>query len=272
MIYPDRFGYAWTDSVPALAGRTFSHSDYTAAAEGCGIESTLFMEATAAETDGLDEAAYVDSLARASGSAIVGIVAGAWPESDGFADQLETLAATKTVGIRRVLHIAPDDVSREPRFRQNLGLLAERGLSFDICVLARQLRIAAELVGSCPDVMFVLDHCGVPDIAGGGFESWRDDLSRLAELPNVICKVSGLLAYCAPGDATRDAVRPYVEHSIGVFGWERVVWGSDWPVVLMTSSLRDWAEITREIVAGESAENQRRLFHENARRVYGVNG
>jgi predicted TIM-barrel fold metal-dependent hydrolase len=84
----------------------------------------------------------------------------------------------------------------------------------------------------------------------------------------VTCKVSGVLAYCAPGRASLDAVRPYVEHCISVFGWDRVVWGSDWPVVTKASSLRDWVAVTRELVAGERDDDQRKLFHENAGRVY----
>lgn len=270
LIYLDRWAYDWTTGVPRLEGRSFRLEDYAAAADGCGIASSVFMEAAASDPE--DETAFVDSLAADPERAVVGIVAAAYPERDDFAAQLERLRGTRAVGVRRILHVEPDELSQGASFRENLRLLPAHGLTFDLCVLARQLRVAYELVQACPEVQFVLDHCGVPDIAGAGLDPWRSDLARLAELPNVCCKVSGLLAYCAPGAASLDAVRPYVEHSIESFGWDRVVWGSDWPVVETTSSLRAWVETTRRLVEGEPEARQRMLFHDNARRVYGLEG
>ena len=160
-----------------------------------------------------------------------------------------------------------DALSQQPQLRAHLRLLPERDLTFDLCVLARQLPLALDLVTACPDVAFVLDHCGAPDIAAGALDPWRDNLRAIASCANVTCKISGLLANCDPLDSTADAVRPYVEHAIEVFGWERVIWGSDWPVVEITSTLRDWADRPGQSSAGESEENRRKLFTENAIRV-----
>jgi predicted TIM-barrel fold metal-dependent hydrolase len=119
-------------------------------------------------------------------------------------------------------------------------------------------------------VHFVLDHCGVPDIAAGSLDPWRDDIRQIALLPNVACKISGVLAYCKLGSATTEAVRPYVEHSIECFGWDRVVWGGDWPVCTMTSTLRRWVATSLEIVSTAAKTDQQKLFHENAVRIYGL--
>jgi len=151
---------------------------------------------------------------------------------------------------------------------RNVRLLAARSWTFDICMLQRQLPLAAGLVRACPEVRFVLDHCGGPDIAGGALGEWRQRIAALAELPNVACKISGIVANCPPGRATVETLRPYVEWCIERFGWERVVWGSDWPVCLINSSLARWVEITRELIAGESDENQRKLCYGNAVRIY----
>lgn len=270
LVYPERYAYEWTNGIPQLAGRAFRYDDYLTAAAGCGIAATVFMETLTTNPTDHDEAAFVEGLASAPDSLINGIVSGCRPESDGFPAWLDTLGTMRVVGLRRVLHVEPDELSQRPQFREYLRLLPEHGLVFDLCVLARQLPLALNLVTTCPDVAFVLDHCGVPDIAANAIDPWRDHLRALAEQPNVTCKISGLLTYCDPRNATGDAVRPYVEHAIEVFGWERVIWGSDWPVVEITATLAAWTRITRAIVAGETESNQRKLFSENAKRVYAI--
>jgi len=92
----------------------------------------------------------------------------------------------------------------------------------------------------------------------------------MSGFPNVVCKISGITAYCSPGDATLENLRDYVEHCIACFGWDRVVWGSDWPVCNINSSLQDWMTITRNIVGGEDRSNQEKLFRSNALRIYGI--
>jgi predicted TIM-barrel fold metal-dependent hydrolase len=270
LLFPGRLPYPWTEDIPALRGRSFHREEYAAAAEGCGIAATVFMEATEVDPAEHDEAAFVESLPADPPPPLVGIVAACRPESQGFVASLESLRGTRAVGVRRILHTQPDELTRRPDFRESLRLLPDHGLTFDLCVLARQLPVATELVDACPGVSFVLDHCGVPSIAAGELEPWRTHVTELAARPNVVCKVSGLLAYCDPANATLDAVRPYVEHAIDAFGWERVVWGSDWPVVEITSTLGDWVRISRALVDGEPETQQRALFGDNAARVYGL--
>jgi predicted TIM-barrel fold metal-dependent hydrolase len=270
LLYPGRLPYPWVDGIPALRGRAFRREEYATAAAGCGIVATVFMEATEVDPAEHDEAAFVESLPGDLPPPLVGIVAACRPESPSFPSSLESLRGTRAVGVRRILHTQPDELSRRPAFRESLRLLPEHGLTFDLCVLARQLPVAIELVDACPGVSFVLDHCGVPRVAAGELEPWRTHMTELSARPNVVCKVSGLLAYCDAATATLDAVRPYAEHAIDAFGWERVVWGSDWPVVTITSTLADWVRISRTLVAGEPETRQRALFGDNAARVYGL--
>ncbi len=269
LIYPDRYDYGWTQGFPRLAGRAFRHDDYVVAAAGSGIAATIFMEAVGGDPAENDEAAFVGTLAAASGSLIAGIVAACRPEGSGFAAFLDALEGTAVVGLRRVLFDAPPDLSRDERFRANVASLADRGLTFDICALATQLPIATELVDSAPQVTFVLDHCGMPDVGSGALQPWRGHVTELARRPNVVCKISGLLSHGHRGHAAVDAVQPYVEHCLEEFGWDRVVWGSDWPLVENHSSLAAWVSVTRELVAGEHEDNQRKLFATNAATVYG---
>jgi predicted TIM-barrel fold metal-dependent hydrolase len=270
LIYPERYNYPWTSGIPKLVGRSLRYEEYLRAAEGCGIGSTVFMESGVAEPADQDESGFISSLSTESACPILALIATCRPEREGFERFVDELDRSAVVGLRRILHVEDDGLSRTDRFRENIRLLGTRGLTFDLCFQARQLPLAVELAVACPDVSFVLDHCGVPDVASAESEPWRTDIAALADLPNVACKISGVLAYCDPAHADRAAVTPYVEHCIETFGWDRVVWGSDWPLVEINSSLSDWVTITREIVEGESADKQRKLFTENAQRIYGL--
>ena len=271
LIFPDRFAYAWAETAPALAGRAFGPPEYRALAEGAGVAGTIFMEVDVAG-DWRAEARHVAALAAEPGSGILGIIASCRPEEEaGFEAWLDEGRELGVVGYRRILHEVGDEVSRGAVFRANVRRLGARGFVFDMVYLARQLGIALELVRACPQVAFVLDHCGVPDIAGGGFDPWRADVAALAREPNVVAKISGVFAYCAPGAVTLEAVRPYVEHVIEVFGPERCLWGSDWPVVnVRGGSLPEWLAATRAILDGLSPDEAAAIAHRTAERVYGV--
>jgi predicted TIM-barrel fold metal-dependent hydrolase len=269
LIYPDRARYAWAEASPALGGRAFTLPDYRALTEGAGVAGTIFMECDA--DDYRAEARMVAGLARAPGSGILGLIASCRPESDeGFEAWLDEGPALGVVGYRRILHETTDDVSRAESFRANVRRIGARGLPFDMCFLARQLPIALELARACEGTALVLDHCGVPDIAGGGLDPWRADIAALATMPNVAAKISGVLAYCAPRAADLAAVRPYVDHVIESFGPERCLWGSDWPVVNTRASLPGWIAAVRTILADLSPNEAAAIAHGTAERVYAV--
>ena len=264
-----RLPCSWCAGLPAL-NRNFLLADYRRAAAGLGITKTVFMECDVDEPHGLDEARQVQALADQE-PLIAGIVAAGRPERADFPAQLEQLAALPQVrGLRRVLHTQPDDLARGTLFAENLRRLPRYGFTFDLCVLARQLPAALALVDACPEVTFILDHCGIPDVKGGALDPWRDDVARLALRPNVACKVSGLVAYADPAAWTVAQLRPWIEHVLGHFGWDRVVWGGDWPVCTLSATLRRWVEAIREVVAGATPAQQELFFQRNAERIYHV--
>ena len=270
LIYRDRFNYLWSDSLPALAGRDFSIADYHRLTEGHDVVGSIFMEVDVGH-DYRDETRFVAGLADDPINRIFGIISSCRPEhDDGFEAWLDECATLPVVGFRRILHEVDDDLSRQEGFRRNVRMIGERGLIFDMVFRADQLPIAAELAQACDDMTLVLDHCGVPDIAGGEIDKWRADISALAALPHVSCKISGVLAYCAPGNATMDAIRPYVEHVMACFGTGRLVWGSDWPVVNLRSGLPVWIDMFRELTNGLSIDELDAVCHGNAERIYRV--
>jgi predicted TIM-barrel fold metal-dependent hydrolase len=269
LIYPDVAGYGWTEGIPALADRAFTVADYRDLTRGLGIAGTLFMETAVDDGDIRAETEHVARLAADPANSIRGLIVTARPEDDtGFEAWIDEVRGLGVVGVRRVLHVVDDEMSTTDTFRANVRRIGAAGLVFDMCFLARQLPLARELALACPDTRFVLDHCGVPDIAGGGLDPWRDDLRALAELPNVTCKLSGLLAYCAPGDATYEAIEPYVDHALGCFGPHRMVWGSDWPVVELANGLPDWVAVTRRILDALGGDEARAIASGTAERVY----
>jgi predicted TIM-barrel fold metal-dependent hydrolase len=263
LIYLDKFSYPWLDGAAALKHQ-FTAESYFADAEKLGIEAALHMEVDVAESDIVPETRFVTSLHPK----LIGAIAAGRPESATFATQLDTLAGIKEVkGLRRVLHTLPDGLSQTPLFAENVRRLAEHKLNFDLCVRANQLGIGQALAAKCPDVQFVLDHCGVPDISGAGLDPWRVGITAIAKLPNVAAKVSGIIVYGGPNPTTA-MLRPYIEHIIESFGWDRVVWGSDHPVCTLTADLAKWVGITNEVIAGASAAEKAKLLSENARRLY----
>lgn len=271
LVYPEVAGYGWTDGIPALAGQAFTLSDYKALTEGAGVEGTLFMETAVDDGDIRAEVDHVADLATDPGNGILGLIVSARPEEDDcFGEWLDEVKAKGAVGIRRVLHVVDDGMSQSETFRANLRRIGAAGMAFDMCFLARQLHIARDLARACPDVRLVLDHCGVPDIAGGALDPWREDMRALADLPNVTCKLSGLPAYCAPGTASAETLAPWVDHVLECFGPARMVWGSDWPVVNMGPGLPEWLSITRTILSGLSDDEAAAIGTGTARQVYGL--
>ncbi|MCP8884099.1 amidohydrolase [Devosia sp. XJ19-1] len=262
LIYPDRFSYPWISGSHPLKGR-WTIEDYWTEAKPLGIEAALHMEVDVDQADIEAETRFV--LGQ---DGITGAIAACRPENPGFPMQLEALAAIPGVrGLRRILHEVPDSLSQTPHFAENLRRLPAHGLTFDLCLRPDQLPIGQALAAKCPDVTFILDHCGAQDITVGTLSPWRENIAAMAQMPNVVAKVSGIMAYAGRG-WTLDAIRPYVEHIIESFGWDRVVWGSDHPVVTLGGSLTDWVTATRQIVSGASTDEQTKLFHANAKRIY----
>lgn len=264
-----RYPYSWCAGIPAL-NRSFLLSDYEREARGLEIAGTVFMECDVDEPHALDEARDIQALSEKH-PLIAGIVASCRPERDGFRSHLEELARLPKVrGVRRILHTQPDELSQAPAFARNLRLLPAFGYTFDLCVLARQLPLAHALAEACPEVSFVLDHCGVPDVKARALDPWREDIRRVAALPNVACKISGIVAYADPQRWTPEDLRPWVEHVIACFGWDRVVWGGDWPVCTQSATLRQWVEASRSLTAAAEPDQRERLFFRNAQRIYRV--
>ena len=266
-ITPDRLSYPWLAQVPQL-NHEHSYATYAAQARRCGISDALHMEVDVAEMDIEAETALIQALAQQDGNLIRGVISACRPESPDFPAFLERQLANGFVkGFRRVLHVVDTGLSEGALFRHHLARLKGTGLPFDLCVLPQQNHVVRALVDMNPEVQFVLDHCGVPDIKGGAMELWRGIIVDMARRPNVVAKLSGICAYADEHWGLED-LRPYVEHTIACFGWDRVVWGSDWPVCTLNGELSVWVAATHALLTGCSLEERSKLLHQNAERVW----
>nr|WP_206117181.1 amidohydrolase [Rhizobium laguerreae] len=262
--------YPWLSGVPDL-DHDFLYETYAREARRCGITTVLHMEvdvdpaAIQAETD------HVANLTKKEGSLIAGAIVSCRPEEEGFAAYLERQKADPFVkGFRRVLHVVPDDVSEGALFRENIRRISGSSLTFDLCTLPHQASRVTALADLAPDVQFVLDHCGVPDIRSDAFGPWKTGISEIARRPNVVCKVSGVVAYADAKTWTAQTLQPYIEHVTASFGWDRVVWGSDWPVCTLGGGLSTWVAATHSMLSGVSETERSKLLFANAQRLWSL--
>ncbi|KXF76360.1 amidohydrolase [Paramesorhizobium deserti] len=260
--------YPWLADVAPL-DRDFLYRQYAQEAKRVGIAAALHMEVDVAPEAIDAETDYIRGLSTEPDSLIVGAISSCRPEEAGFPAFLERRRADPFIkGFRRVLHVMPDELSETPLFRENVKRLDGSGLTFDLCVLPHQIPRATALVDLAADTQFVLDHCGVPAIAAGERHPWQENVAEIARRPNVVAKISGVVAYADAGTWTVETLSPYVEHVVDCFGWDRVVWGSDWPVCTLGGGLATWAAATHALFAGATRDERRKLFFENARKLW----
>lgn len=264
-----RLSYGWLSGVPKI-NRTYGLEDFDKARLAVEVETIVFAEVAVDAGLHLKEAAFIQELADRD-PRLQGIVAHA-PLEKGAAVEADLVAlkAVKNVrGIRRLIETERNPAfCLEPGFLEALRLLPKYGLTFDICVKQFAMTYALELVRRCPEVHFVLDHIGKPDIKNGLTEPWRSQIAELARMPNVVCKVSGVITEADHRHWTAEQVKPYVAHVIERFGFDRVMFGSDWTVSELTHPYPKWVEIVDEVVKGSSETELRHLYRDTAIATY----
>jgi L-fuconolactonase len=261
--------YPWLDAVPLL-NKPYLLADYDRACGPVQVEKMVFLQAEVDFSLFQEEADWVTGLA-AEDPRIEGIVSWAPLEKgDGARPALERLAENEKIkGIRRIIQFEDDlEFCLQPDFVAGVQALPDYGLSFDICISHIQMANTVKMVRQCPDVQFILDHIGKPDIKNQVFEPWGQEIRQLSELPNVWCKVSGLVTEADHENWTRDDLKPYIDHVIDCFGFDRVMYGGDWPVATQAAAYPRWVETLAWAVAGCTDTELKKLFHDNAVAFY----
>jgi L-fuconolactonase len=259
-----RGDYGWLTPALAPIYRDFGLADLAPHLAAAGIEGTILVQAAATEA----ETMFLLDIAESS-DVVRGVVG--WTDFDAAdaAARIDALAARSLlVGLRPMVQdIADDDWLLGPALAPLLTAMARNGLVFDALVLPRHLPRLLQIVGRHPDLAFVLDHCGKPRLATGEIATWQRDIALLAQHPNIVCKVSGLVTEAALDWKIAD-LRQAVDHVVACFGPQRLLWGSDWPVVDLAGGYAGWFAAAETLLADLSPREKAAIFGGNAARIY----
>ena len=267
---PERFSMPWLAEIPQL-NRIYGLRDYREQTQGLPIMGMVYVEVGVEPQEALREARYVVDVAREEPRLRAVVAAAPVERGEAVREHLEALVGISPLikGVRRNLQDeAEPDFCLKPDFVAGVQLAAEYNLSFDLCIKHWQLPYVTELVRRCPQIVFILDHLGKPDIKGRQLDPWQADLRKLAGLPNVVCKISGMVTeadhqYWQPSD-----LEPFINVVLEAFGEERILFGGDWPVALLASSYRRWYETVEAVTADLPVSARRKLWAENAMQFY----
>lgn len=272
-----RFQLPWLKNGGPLA-KNHLLTDYREAFRGVPLAQAVYMEVDVAADQKVAEAEYILGLCEDPGVPTKGAVIGARIAEEGFAAYLVRFKGNRRLkGVRQVLFSGG---TLAPAVVRNVNLLGERGLSFDLCVPPSGLDDGATLADRCPGTRVIVDHCGnadpkafmknPPSKPEHDAEAWRRSMDGLARRKNVVCKISGIVARVPKPAWGPEHLAPIVDACLDAFGPDRVFFGSDWPVCTLGAPAADWVAALRSIVSRRPLADQRRLFHENAVRLYGL--
>jgi L-fuconolactonase len=266
---PKKLRYAWLDGNPVL-DQAYGLDRYNAATEGLGVEAMVFLQCEVDPAQYQDEAEWIAGLARID-PRIKGMVAWAPLEKGrAVAPEIERLARHDILrGIRRIIQFEPDlDFCLRPDFIEGVRTLADFDLSFDICIDHRHMANTLKFAAQVPEVPMILDHIGKPAIRDGVMEPWASQMRELAALPHVVCKISGVATEADHANWTDDQLKRYVDIAIDAFGFDRVMFGGDWPVAVQAIEYRRWVSILDDILASATDAERQKFWHDNAVRFY----
>ena len=268
---PQRLRYSWLRG-DALLNRRYEAQDYPTHGASARTEACVFIECDADPGQSLEEIKFVEEQAQLD-PRVRAIVAHAPLERGSAIEPLleeSVRCSSKLRGIRRILQAEIDlrALLANSRFIDGVRLLRKFDLHFEITVTHRQMDCVVEFVRGVPEIPMVLDHCGKPGIRHGLLDSFKRHVGELARHPNIHCKLSGLATEAEHGSWTEAQLFPYIDTALQAFGPDRLLYGSDWPVCLLATSLPRWISVLERALVGCSQQELRKIFRDNANALY----
>ena len=257
--------YPWLDNLPEIR-QPYDILDFAKAARKAEIGKIVFMESGAQPSQSLQEIEWVIEQTKLE-KRLRGIIARGDVDVEGtLSPNPEQLVASGWVkGIRGRLN---SQLLQSSGFIRGMQTLADHKLSFDLLLSPTLFLDAARAISQCPDTVFILDHLGNPNVKAGDHEVWKNGIRKLAEYPNVNCKISGAIVKIGKG-WTAEMMKPFVDEVIDSFGFDRIVYGGDWPNSLRVSeSYLDWSHVFEQLTTEFSISERNQLYHLNADRIY----
>ncbi len=260
--------YGWIDDSMSVIRRDFLPKDLVPELKENEFDGSIAVQAR----QSLEETQWLLELADRSDK-ISGVVGWVDLSSNDVRSQLKRFAGNrKLVGVRHVVQSEPDErFLLRPDFLRGISQLEEFNLAYDILIYTKHLPVAAEFVKRFPRQRFVLDHVAKPPIRERNIEAWAEGIRRIADFPNVYCKLSGLVTEADWGGWNPEQIHPYILTAIDAFGHDRLMIGSDWPVCLVAGSYRRVMNLVKECIEGWPKEKRDSLLGENARRFWNLN-
>ena len=258
--------YSWIDRDMKVLRKDYLPTDIELTLKRNNIDGCIAVQATttALETRFLAELAKTHPV-------IKGVVGWADLRSPEVAKYLDELRQYPSIaGIRHIVQSEPDDFLYNEKFRAGISLLSEYNYTFDILIFPQQLKAATDLVAAFPQQQFILDHCAKPNIKGRELEPWKAAIGELAAHPNVACKLSGLFTEAEWKQWSPHDFYPYLDVVFGAFGTGRLMFGSDWPVMLLSGIYVQWKSLIEKYMEEILPEEQENVMGLNARKIYGV--
>jgi L-fuconolactonase len=250
---------------------TYTLADYNKACGSIEVDTIVFMECDCELTHYKQEGAFASGIAHVDDR--IKAIVSALPVEKGavLEKELEALIQNPLIkGVRRLLKFEDNDFCVQKDFIEGVRLLGKYNLSFDICTTLEQNQNVVELVSRCPDVSFIVDHIGTPDIVGGRYELWKSGIGQLASFPNVFCKLSSIATEADKANWKESDIRPYIDYLLSVFGTDRLAFGGDWPVSLVSAKFEESVTLLESLISKLSSTEKMKIFRENALKFYSI--
>lgn len=258
--------YTWIDKNMKLLQKDYLPQELELTLKRNNVDGCICVQALASQL----ETRFLAELSN-SHPFIKGVIGWTDLRSPRVQENLEELKEySSIVGIRHIVQTEPDDFMYNDDFRRGISLLADRGFAFDILVFPRQLSAAVDLVKMFPGQQFILDHCGKPNIREKEMDKWRTEITDLAMYPNVSCKLSGLFTEAKWKEWSSAEFYPYLDIVFQAFGTDRLLFGSDWPVMLLSGIYVQWKSLLEKYMENHLPEERDAVFGLNARKIYGI--
>lgn len=257
--------HVWMNESMAVLKKDFGPKDLDPLLKSCDLNGCIAVQASESE----EENEFLLGLSHQS-SIIKGIVGWIDLQSGNLTERLSYYKNFKKIkGFRHVIQDEPDiDFMLRPAFLNGIKTLESFDYTYDILIFPQHLKNTYKLIKQNPEQRFVIDHIAKPEIRNNKIEDWEKELSAIGSLPNVYCKISGMVTEAKWKEWKQDDFNIYMDTVVGIFGMDRIMYGSDWPVCTLSASYTNMYKIVNDYFSSFSRQEQDNFFGLNAKRFY----
>ena len=262
----DKKTYDWIDNSMKTLQQDYLPEHLSLVARRNNVDGVVAVQATQTET----ETHFLVELAKTH-PIIKGVVGWIDLQADNIAERLQYFSQYPIIkGYRHVVQGEPLDFLARENFRRGVAALKAYNYTYDILIFHNQLPPAIDFVRAFPDMPLVIDHCAKPDIRHKNIEEWKTNMKEIAKFPNVSCKLSGLFTEAKWNEWSASDFYPYLDVVFEAFGPDRLMFGSDWPVMLLSGIYLKWKSLLEKYMENHSPEDREKVFGINAIQFYNL--